>query len=48
MVFAHVMTGVAHYNDFAGQQNIVPVAVAIDHGTCFSMPPASFTLIIRG
>lgn len=29
MVFAHVMTGVAHYTDFAGQQGIV--AVAIDH-----------------
>ena len=35
MVFAHVMTGVAHYTDFAGQQGIAPVAVAIDrHGTC--------------
>ena len=31
MVFAHVMTGVAHYTDFAGQQGIAPVAVAIDH-----------------
>lgn len=29
MVFAHVMTGVAHYTDFAGQQGIAPVA--IDH-----------------
>ena len=31
MVFAHVMTGVAHYTDFAGQQGIPPVAEAIDH-----------------
>lgn len=31
IVFAHVMTGVAHYTDFAGQQGIAPVAVAIDH-----------------
>ena len=31
MVFAYVMTGVAHYSEFAGQQGIAPVAVAIDH-----------------
>ena len=31
ILFAHVMTGVAHYTDFAGQQGIAPVAVAIDH-----------------
>ena len=31
MVFAYVMTGVAHYTDFAGQQGIAPVAVAIEH-----------------
>lgn len=31
MVFAHVMTGVAHYTEFAGQQGIAPVAVAIGH-----------------
>lgn len=31
MVFAYVMTGVTHYTDFAGQQGIAPVAVAIDH-----------------
>ncbi|MBO5251023.1 MAG: amino acid permease [Bacteroidaceae bacterium] len=29
--FAHVMTGVAHYTEFAGQQGIAPVAVAINH-----------------
>lgn len=31
MIFAHVMTGVAHYTEFAGQQGIAPVAVAIEH-----------------
>lgn len=31
MIFAYVMTGVAHYSEFAGQQGIAPVAVAIDH-----------------
>lgn len=31
MAFAHVMTGVAHYTEFAGQQGIAPVAIAIDH-----------------
>ena len=31
MIFGHVMTGVAHYTEFAGQQGIAPVAVAIDH-----------------
>ena len=31
ILFAHVMTGVTHYTNFAGQQGIAPVAVAIDH-----------------
>ncbi len=31
ILFAHVMTGVAHYTNFAGQDGIAPVAVAIDH-----------------
>ena len=30
-VFAHVMTGVANYKEFAGQEGIAPVAIAIDH-----------------
>ena len=29
MLFAHVMTGVAHYSQFNGQEGIAPVAVAI-------------------
>ncbi|WP_300724698.1 amino acid permease [uncultured Bacteroides sp.] len=31
ILFAHVMTGVAHYTDFEGQEGIAPVAVAIEH-----------------
>lgn len=30
ILFAHVMTGVAHYTNFAGQVGIAPVAVAIE------------------
>lgn len=30
MLFAHVMTGVAHYTHFSGQQGIAPVAIAIE------------------
>lgn len=31
ILFAHVMTGVAHYTAFKGQEGIAPVAVAIQH-----------------
>lgn len=31
VAFGHVMTGVANYRDFAGQEGIAPVAVAIEH-----------------
>ena len=31
LLFAHVMTGVANYTAFQGQDGIAPVAVAIDH-----------------
>lgn len=31
MLFGHVMTGVASYHEFEGQQGIAPVAIAIDH-----------------
>lgn len=31
ILFAHVMTGVAHYTEFKGQEGIAPVAVAIEH-----------------
>ncbi|MDX2001079.1 MAG: amino acid permease [Chitinophagales bacterium] len=31
ILFAHVMTGLAHYTEFQGQDGIAPVAVAIEH-----------------
>lgn len=31
IAFGHVMTGVAHYTDFSGQEGIAPVAIAISH-----------------
>lgn len=31
IAFGHVMTGVAHYSEFTGQQGMAPVAIAIDH-----------------
>ena len=31
LLFAHVMTGLAHYTEFQGQDGIAPVAVAISH-----------------
>lgn len=31
MAFGHVMTGVAHYSEYAGADGIAPVAIAIDH-----------------
>ena len=31
IAFGHVMTGVAHYTEFSGQQGMAPVAIAIDH-----------------
>ena len=38
ILFAHVMTGVAHYTQFQGQVGIAPVAVAIEN---MGMPDAS-------
>lgn len=31
VLFAHVMTGLAHYTEFQGQDGIAPVAVAVSH-----------------
>lgn len=31
LLFAHVMTGVAHYTEFRGHDGIAPVAIAIEH-----------------
>lgn len=38
ILFAHVMTGVAHYTEFQGQVGIAPVAVAIEN---MGMPDAT-------
>lgn len=42
MLFGHVMTGVAHYTEFAGQQGIAPVAVAVEH---MGLPDATGTVV---
>lgn len=31
ILFAHVMTGVAHYTEYSGKMGIAPVAIAIEH-----------------
>lgn len=41
LLFAHVMTGVANYKDFQGQDGIAPVAVAIDHMGTKAVDPAT-------
>lgn len=42
ILFAHVMTGVAHYTEFQGQVGIAPVAVAIEH---MGTPDASGVIV---
>lgn len=42
ILFAHVMTGVANYHEFAGKDGIAPVAVAIDH---MGKPDASGAIV---
>ena len=42
ILFAHVMTGVAHYTEFQGQVGIAPVAVAIEH---MGKPDASGVIV---
>lgn len=42
MLFAHVMTGVAHYTEFQGQVGIAPVAVAIEK---MGVPDASGVIV---
>jgi basic amino acid/polyamine antiporter, APA family len=43
ILFAHVMTGVANYTYFQGQDGIAPVAVAIDHMGSPVVDPATGT-----
>lgn len=47
ILFAHVMTGVAHYTEFSGQVGIAPVAVAIEKWDT-PMPRVSSSPFIRG
>lgn len=47
ILFAHVMTGVAHYTDFSGQVGIAPVAVAIERWG-IPMLQVSYNPLIRG
>lgn len=42
IAFGHVMTGVAHYTEFAGNSGLAPVAIAIDH---MGTPDASGTIV---
>jgi len=47
ILFAHVMTGLANYNEFKGQDGIAPVAVAISH-TPFGFMQKLIILAILG
>lgn len=42
ILFAHVMTGVANYQEFGGKDGIAPVAIAIDH---MGSPGADGTIV---
>jgi APA family basic amino acid/polyamine antiporter len=46
--FAHVMTGLAHYTEFQGQDGIAPVAVAIEHTPYGWLKQAIILAILAG
>ena len=48
VLFAHVMTGLANYKEFAGQDGIAPVAVAISHTPYKFMQQAIILAILAG
>ncbi len=48
ILFAHVMTGLAHYNEFKGQDGIAPVAVAIQHTPYVWLQKAVIIAILAG
>lgn len=48
VLFAHVMTGIANYKEFAGQDGIAPVAVAIAHTPYVFMQQAIIIAILAG
>ena len=48
VLFAHVMTGLANYKEFAGQDGIAPVAVAISHTPYTFLQQAIILAILAG
>lgn len=48
ILFAHVMTGLAHYTEFKGQDGIAPVAVAIAHTPFGWLKQAIILAILAG
>lgn len=48
ILFAHVMTGLAHYTEFKGQDGIAPVAVAIEHTPYAWLKQAIILAILAG
>lgn len=48
ILFAHVMTGLAHYTEFQGQDGIAPVAVAIKHTPYVWLQQAIILAILAG
>jgi len=48
ILFAHVMTGLANYKEFAGQDGIAPVAVAISHTPYVFLQQAVILAILAG
>ncbi len=48
ILFAHVMTGLAHYTEFQGQDGIAPVAVAIEHTPYGWLKQAIILAILAG
>jgi basic amino acid/polyamine antiporter, APA family len=48
VLFAHVMTGIANYKEFAGQDGIAPVAVAISHTPYKFLQQAIILAILAG
>ena len=48
ILFAHVLTGLANYKEFAGQDGIAPVAVAISHTPYVFLQQAIILAILAG
>ncbi|MEN9448561.1 MAG: hypothetical protein RJA25_1851 [Bacteroidota bacterium] len=48
ILFAHVMTGLANYNEFKGQDGIAPVAVAIEHTPYIWLKQGVIVAILAG